>query len=155
HPLLIVDGDTGDVITVVLRPGNAHASRGAVRVLHRLVRLLRQRWPEVEIELRADSGLAVPAGYTFLGRERGPHTIGLGTNPRLKALAAALQAQAQQQRAATNAEQVRLFGETAYQAESWDHPRRVVITAEVLPKGPNTRFVVTAREDPPEALYRF
>jgi DDE family transposase len=155
HPLLIFDGDTHQVISVVLRPGNAHASRGAVRVLTRLVRLLRERWPDVAIELRADSGLAVPAVYTFLERERLPYTIGLGTNPRLQALAAELQARAQQQRAATDAEKVTLFGEAAYRAESWEHPRRVVIKAEALPKGPNTRFVVTCRDDPPEALYRF
>ena len=48
---------------------------------------------------------------------------------------------------------MRLFGETPYQAEHWDHPRRVVIKAEALPKGPNTRFVVTTRTDAPEALY--
>ena len=41
----------------------------------------------------------------------------------------------------------------SYQAESWDHPRRVIVKAEALPKGPNTRFVVTTRTDPPEALY--
>jgi hypothetical protein len=29
----------------------------------------------------------------------------------------------------------------------------VVIKAEALAKGPNTRFVVTTRSDPPEALY--
>ena len=40
-----------------------------------------------------------------------------------------------------------------YQAGSWDHPRRVVYKAEVLPKGPNTRFVVTTRTDAPLAVY--
>src|SRR5215471_9345274 len=54
HPLLVFDGATNQLITAVLRPGNAHASWGAVAVLKRVVRLLRARWPGVVIELRAD-----------------------------------------------------------------------------------------------------
>ena len=90
---------------------------------------------------------------TSARRQAITYTIGLIPNPRLTALAAPLAAEAQRQRAATGAEKVRLLGETTYQAESWDHPRRVIIKAEALPKGPNTRFVVTTRPDPPEALY--
>jgi hypothetical protein len=153
HPLLIFDGTTGHLITVVLRPGNTHGSTGVVAVLKRVVRALRARWPEVTLELRMDSGGAVPAIYDFCEREAIAYTIGLVTNPRLTALAAPLAADAQRQRAETDTEKVRLFGETTYQAESWDHPRRVVVKAEALPKGPNTRFVVTTRDDPPEALY--
>src|ERR671934_728270 len=41
HPLWVFDGDTGHLITAVLRPGTCHASRGAVAVLKRLVRHLR------------------------------------------------------------------------------------------------------------------
>lgn len=155
HPLLVFDGDTGQLITAVLRPGNAHASRGAVRVLKRLVTLLRRRWPGVGVELRADSGFAVPAVYTFCEREGIAYTIGLATNARLRALAQGRLAEARRQRDETRAEKVRLFGETPYRAGSWERERRVVLKAEWLPKGPNLRFVVTTRTDPPEALYRF
>lgn len=50
---------------------------------------------------------------------------------------------------------MRLAGEASYQAGSWPQPRRVRLRrkAEVLAKGPNTRFVVTTRPDPPLALY--
>src|SRR5688572_541849 len=41
HPLLVFDGDTGHLITAVLRPGNTHGSRFAVLVLRRLLRKLR------------------------------------------------------------------------------------------------------------------
>ncbi len=36
HPLLIHDGDTGELITAVLRPGNVHASRQVVASCRRL-----------------------------------------------------------------------------------------------------------------------
>ncbi len=64
-PLLVFDADTDHLVTAVLRPGTAHAGRGAVPVLKRIVRALRARWPDVEIELRADSGFALPALYDY------------------------------------------------------------------------------------------
>jgi hypothetical protein len=153
HPLLVFDGETHQLITAVLRRGNTHGSAGIKAVLKRVVRAIRARWPAVTVEIRLDSGGAVPAIYEWCEQEAIPYTIGLPTNPRLTALAAPLAAEAQRQRAATGVDKVRLLGETVYQAESWDHPRRVVIKAEALPKGPNTRFVVTTRTDPPETLY--
>jgi hypothetical protein len=153
HPLLVFDGETHQLITAVLRPGNTHGSAGVVAILKRIVRAIRARWPGVRLEVRLDSGGAVPAIYDWCEAEGIASTIGLITNPRLIALAAPLTAAAQQQRAASGVEKVRLCGETVYQAASWDHPRRVIIKAEALPKGPNTRFVVTTRAEPPEALY--
>jgi len=153
HPLLVFDGTTGQLITAVLRPGNTHGSAGVVAVLKRVVRALRDRWPKVGIELRTDSGGAVPTIYEWCEGEGITYTIGLIANARLTDVAAPLVAEAQRQRAATGAEKIRLLGETTYQAQSWTHRRRVVIKAEALSKGPNTRFVVTTRADPPEALY--
>jgi hypothetical protein len=154
HPLLVFDGETNQLVTAVLRPGNAHGARGAVAVLKRLVRALRARWPGVAIEVRADSGFAVPAVYAYCEAAGVTYTIGLVPNPKLEARAAPLLATAQAQQAGTGAK-VRLAGETAYQAKSWPHPRRVVYKAEALAAGPNTRFVVTTRPDPPLALYAF
>jgi Transposase DDE domain group 1 len=154
HPLLVFDGDTDQLITAVLRPGNAHPSRGAVAVLTRLIRLIRQRWPGVTIELRADSGCAVPAVYDYCEAAGLTYTIGLVPNPRLEALAAPLLAEAQRQHAETG-QKVRLAGEASYQAASWPQPRRVVSKAEALAQGPNTRFVVTKRADPPLVLYNW
>ena len=152
HPLPAFDGDTDQLVAAVLRPGNAHGSRGAVAVLERLVRAIRARWPGVRIELRADSGFAVPAVYGWCERERVAYTIGLVPNPRLEALAAPLLAEAVRRQAETG-EKVRLAGEAAYQAETWSQPRRVVFKAEALEKGPNTRFVVTTRAAEPLAVY--
>jgi hypothetical protein len=154
HPLLLFDGDTDQLITAMLRPGNAHASRGVVAVLRRLVPLLRARWPGVTIELRADSGFASPALYAFCEEQGLTYTIGLIPNPRLEARAAPLLEEAQRLQQETD-EKVRLADELRYAADSWPHPRRVVYKAEALPKGPNTRFVVTTREDPPLALYNW
>lgn len=153
HPLLVFDGDTDQLITAVLRPGNAHGSRFLVLVLRRLVRRLRQVWPAIPIEVRADSGCVVPRLTAWCEAQNVAFTVGLIPNPRLEALAAPLLAAAQAQSAAQDGAKVRLVGEAPYQAGSWPHPRRVVFKAEVLAKGPNTRFVVTSRPDPPLAVY--
>jgi hypothetical protein len=155
HPLLVFDGDTNQLITAVLRPGNAHGSHGVVAILKRLVRLLRTWWPGAQIELRADSGFAVPTLYEYCEAEGIGYTIGLIPTPRLERAAAPLLAAAQRQQHETGAPKVRLAGEMTYQAGTWDRSRRVVYKAEALAEGPNTRFVVTTRPEPPLALYDF
>jgi Transposase DDE domain group 1 len=155
HPLLIYDGHTNQLLTAVLRPGTAHASHRVVSILKRLVAALRARWPQVRIELRADSGFAIPALYDYCEREHIAYTLGLAPNARLRTLAQPLVAQAAQLHQQTG-EKVRLVGEEYYAAESWPHERRVVFKAEELVKGSNLRFVVTSRTDlEPRALYNW
>jgi hypothetical protein len=152
HPLLAFDGTTNQLISARLRPGNAHASWDAVDEVARIVAAMRARWPQVTIDLRADGGFAVPALYDFCEAQQIAYTIGLIPNNRLETLAAPLLALA----AATydqTQQPVRLLGQTRYQAESWPHPRRVIIKAEVSEHGTNTRFVVTTRKDAPDFLY--
>ena len=153
HPLLVFDGDTGQVSTAVLRPGNVHGSAFVVLVLRRLLRRLRAVWPDIPVELRADSGFAIPRLYAWCEANRIDYTIGLVPNAVLEARAAPLLAQAQAQSTERGGAKVRLADETSYQAGSWPHPRRVVFKAEILEKGPNTRFVVTTRADDPLAVY--
>lgn len=153
HPLLVFDGDTGQLITAILRPGNAHASKGALGVLNRLVRAMHSCWPNVEIELRADSGFSIPAIYDYCEAEGITYTVSLVPNIRLESLAAPLLTEAVAQQQDSGVEKVRLAGEVGYLAGSWTRFRRVVYKAEALPKGPNTRFVVTSRPDEPLAIY--
>jgi hypothetical protein len=153
HPLLIFDGQTDQLITAVLRPGRCHESRFVVLILRRLLKRLRAAWPQVTIELRADSGFAVPRLYAWCEANGLSYTIGLIPNRRLVVIAAPLLSQALAMSAALDRAKVRLAGDTAYQARTWSRPRRVVYKAEALGKGPNTRFVVTTRTEDPLAVY--
>jgi hypothetical protein len=83
HPLLVFDGDTGQIVTAVLRPGNAHAGTGALSVLKRLLGRLREEWPEAKVAIRADAGFALPAVYEYCEAEGIYYTIGLVPNTRL------------------------------------------------------------------------
>jgi hypothetical protein len=153
HPLLVFDGDTGQLISALLRAGNTHASRSTVALLKRLVGLLRSAWPGVEVELRADAGFAVPAVYDYCEAEGIRYTIALITNSRLKELASSLLEEAEHRYEHERGRKVRLLSEGHYQARSWQIERRVVYKAEVMEEGTNTRFVVTNKPDEPDELY--
>jgi len=155
HNLLIFDGETGELVVPVLRPGNVHGSDGVVEVLDWLLPRLREVWPETEIIVRADAGLAVPRLYEFL-EERGLlYVIGLITNNRLREHNRQAMKRAGSIFESTGRRE-QVFSQFEYQAGSWTRPRRVIGKAELLEKGPNQRFLVTNLvEACPQAVYDF
>jgi hypothetical protein len=154
HPLLVFDGESGHLICALLRAGNTHASNSSVAILKRIVSRLRERWPEVHIELRADAGFAVPDIYDYCEREGITYTIALITNDRLLEMAEELLEEAKESYQGTG-RKTRLFSEGTYQAASWEKRRRVVYKAEVMEQGTNRRFLLTTRSDEPKDLYEF
>ena len=154
HPLLVFDGESGHLIGALLRAGNTHGSHSAVAISKRIVARLRQRWPEVQVELRADAGFAVPAVYEYCEQEGITYTVALITNNRLQEIAEDLLEETRE-RHEEQREKVRVFSEDLYQAGSWEHARRVVYKAEVMEQGTNTRFTVSTRAVGPKELYEF
>jgi hypothetical protein len=142
HPLLVFDGESGHLLTTLHRAGNTHASNSSVALLKRMVRALRQRWPGVAIEIRADAGFAVPALYDSCEEEGITYTIALITIERLKEMAEDLLGEATQEHRST-AEKATHFGEDLYAAASWERERRVVYKAEAMEQGTNRRFVTS------------
>jgi hypothetical protein len=158
HPLVIFDGARGQLVSVVLRPGNAHAARGALGVLRRIIRRLKQRFPHVQIVVRGDSAFAVPRILRMveeLNRELGDiaYIVGLAQNAVLLRFGAAALSEARLRFQATK-QPVQHFDAFAYAAETWPHTRHVVMKAEVSEHGANPRFVVTSLpEFAPALLY--
>jgi len=142
HPLLVFDGVTGHPLAAVLRPGNTHASKGAVGILKRILPRLRRAYPGATILVRADAGFAVPALYRLLEQHRVRYVIGLVTNERLRGRVTPLATEVERSFAETHEKQ-RRFTSFRYRADSWHCSRRVVAKVERLEKGLNTRFVVT------------
>lgn len=152
HPLLVFDGRTGFPLAAVLRPGNTHASHGALAVLKRLIKKLKKAYPAALILFRADAGFAVPALYRYLERQEVRYVIGFITNNRVLAQAAPLLLKAQRQYHETG-EKPRLFTSFSYQAESWTRPRRIIAKVEYGQLGANQRFVVTNLVRNPQFVY--
>jgi Transposase DDE domain group 1 len=150
-PLYVFCGE--QLLVSYLRPSNGDGARHAWAVLALLVKALRKHWPGVRIRLRADSGLCRWKMLRWCERHNVEYVVGLAKNARLNALSAELQAQAEAQYQASQQQKVRLFGELAYQAGSWDRERRVIVKAEHTSKGANPRYVVTNLAGAPQALY--
>jgi hypothetical protein len=155
QPRLITCAQNDLVVMACLLYGSAHAALGADDDLEYLVRRVRAKWPDVVIELRGDSGMAVPVTYDACERLDIQYTLGLRLNPVLQRESDELLAQA-----VANYEQSgepqRLFTAFEYQAQSWSEPRWVVVKAEAHSEGTNRRAVVTNRSGArvlPQAAY--
>ena len=70
------------------------------------------------------------------------YAFGLSSNAVLKRKISELLELARRQYLRTQ-EKARLFDDVYYAAGSWPEPRRVIMKAEWLEKGPNPRFLVT------------
>ena len=141
-PLYIFCGE--HLLCARQRASNQDASAGALEEVQRIVGQIRQRWPQVKIILRADSGFCRELLMAWCEAQHVDYVFGLARNERLEKEIAALLAAAQSQHQQTQ-QAARVFGELSYQTRSsWSRARRVVAKAEYLDKGPNPRFVVTS-----------
>jgi hypothetical protein len=59
-PLHLYEGQSGQLITSILRPGRRPTGEELVSILKRVVGAIRREWPEVLILLRGDSHFSVP-----------------------------------------------------------------------------------------------
>ena len=139
HPLVIFDGERGQLVRVVLRPGNAHAARGAMGVLRRVIQRLKPRFPQTQIVVRGDSAFAVPRLLRMLealNQELGgiAYVVGLAQNAVLLRSGAAALSEGRRRFLATK-QTVQHFDAFSYAAESWPQTRHVVRKAENLTVG--------------------
>src|SRR5208337_1040555 len=112
--------------------------------LARLVKQIRQAWPEVRMIVRGDSGFCREELMAWCEQNQVDYVLGPAKNERLKLEIAAELAQAAELYQGSG-QAARLFQEFSYQTrKSWSRARRVVAKAEYLEKGANPRFVVTS-----------
>jgi hypothetical protein len=150
-PLYVFCGD--QLLCAYLRPSKIDAAKHARAITKLLVNAIRKRWPDVKITIRGDSGFCRWRLMRWCDNHGVSFIFGLARNKVLERRIAELIEQAESAYDATGGQKQRLFGETLYAANSWDRPRRVVMKAERLLAGPNTRFVVTNLEGAPQTLY--
>ena len=142
-PLYLTCGD--HVLSVRLRPSRIDASEGTVEELERVVARIRERWPEVEITVRGDSGFCRDKLIRWCEDHEIRYVFGLARNPRLRRKIRRQMSKAGS-RCVTLGKASRRFRDFHYRTiDSWSCKRRVVAKAEWLsgPRGYNSRFVVT------------
>jgi len=152
-PLFIFEGQTGKLITSILRPGKRPDGKQIRAIIKRVIKKIRTVWPTVGILLRGDSHFATPKLYLWCDKYNVYYVLGLTKNSILKELSQSTLAAAHS-RYKTFGEKARVFKETSYQAGTWHRALRVIIMAEVSERGENLRFIVTNLEHKrPSFLY--
>jgi hypothetical protein len=151
--LLFVTDETGRqrMMAVVLRPGKSGCT-GVRGLVKRAVGLLRARFPDLRIELRADAGYGNDKVLRCCDKLDIKYTLGLAGNNRLHHLSTAIQMDVcvkySQLKYQPDHPVCREFGTITYRADTWDKSRTVIVKAEITesafgsPKL-NPRFVVT------------
>ena len=143
-PLYITCGE--HVLCARLRTAQAEAAEGTVAELERIVRRIRQRWPQAAIVVRGDAGFCRDTLMTWCEQRGVDYVLGLARNSRLLGQIRRQLRQAGQACARTG-QAARRFRDFRYRTlKSWGRQRRVVGKAEWLPgqRGANPRFVVTS-----------
>ena len=145
------------LVAAVLRPGNAAGTAGVVSLLRRLLPKLWRAFPGAQLRVRLDAGFATPeifahldaAGVEYVVAMAGNAVLARHAEPSIAPLRTVV---------ATTQETATTYAEAAYQAGSWEAPRRTIIKAEVVwhhgrePRD-NPRFVITNLRQTPEWIY--
>jgi Transposase DDE domain group 1 len=132
------------LLAAKLRRSNIDASAGAREEIARIVGQIRERWPEVRIILRADSGFAREDLMAWCETNGVDYVFGLARNARLvEAISPELDAVMEVHK--QTGRPLRWFSDFAWSTrESWSRSRRVVAKAEATHGGANPRFIVTS-----------
>jgi len=144
----------------MLRPGTAGCQLGAIGMLRRILRRLREAWPDVRIVVRLDGGFASPRLFEFLDEQPNVgYVVGFPSNPVLEREVAGAMKRVRR-RAKDRSETCREYGHRFYAAGTWTHERRVVYKAEVVHHPgrelkDNARFVVAKLPLTPRRAYEF
>jgi len=144
--LFFHDGQTGQIIVPVLRPGNSHSNRWYVGILRRVIQRIRARYPDMVITIRGDSGFSCPAFYRLSGEHELQFVLGVASNAVLKRRTERV-SDAIRRRFVSQAEKHQHFIDFSYQAGSWDSPQRCIAKVESTGKGLNVRYVVSNLPD--------
>ncbi len=151
HPLFCFN-QFGDCEGAILRPGNVHSADGWEEFIEPIV----QRYLNMEVRLlfRADAAFAKPELYEYMEARRIGYAIRLPTNEALQREIASLLARPTEW---PSPKPIVSYHDFAYQAQSWNVPRRVVAKVE-WHQGelfPRVGFIVTNLSYPVLGIVNF
>jgi hypothetical protein len=150
-PLYVFCGH--QVLCARLRRSNIDASAGSVEELDRIVGQIRERFPEVEVWVRGDSGFAREELMRWCEEHDVDYVFGLARNRRLEAALEPAFERAEEL-CAESMEPERVYDEWMHSTlDSWSRERRVIGKAEITLQGENPRFIVTSLDGDARWLY--
>ncbi len=146
-PLHIYEGLSGKLITTILKPGRRSKSVNVFAILVRIIKLLREFWPDTVIILRGDSHFHCSELTSYCKTDKKVKFLtGLSGNSRLNKLSETTIKSAEKSYEKYK-EPVKFYHTFRYKAGSWEEDERVIVKVEVNSKGTNIRYISTNAEE--------
>jgi hypothetical protein len=146
NELFFHDGDTGQIIIPVLRPGNSHSNKWYVSILKRIVQKIRKRYPKMKITVRGDSGFSCAPFYQLAEAYGLRFALGIASNEILKKKVSRA-ANAVSLLFVDKGAKHQHFMSFTYQAGSWHKPQQCHSKIESTGRGLNIRHIVSNMDE--------
>ena len=143
-PIHVYDTATSRPVAVLLRPGKTPSGQEIRGHLRRLLRVIREYWPDTHITIRGDSHYGRPEVMDWCDDNGIEFVFGLAGNDVLRRLVEPIADDVRVRRAEAGAAVIRHYTETRYRAKSWQVDRRVAARIEATTQGLDIRYVVTS-----------
>ncbi len=145
NELLFHDGDTGQIIVPILRPGNSHSNKWYVSIMKRVVTRIKDCYPQMKITVRADSGFSCAPFYELGDQYDLKYTVGLASNNVLKNKVSRVKSAVERLYLEKGIKHQHFISFT-YQAKSWHKPQQCYAKIESTGIGINIRYFVSNLE---------
>lgn len=142
NELFFHDGETGQIIVPVLRPGNSHSNKWYVSILKRIITKIRATYPDLEIIIRADSGFSCAPFYELADYYNLKYAIGLSSNSVLKKRVNRV-SKAVELLYLSQRKKYQHFISFSYKAKSWHKEQTCYSKIESTGKGMNVRHIIS------------
>jgi len=153
NELFFHDGETGQIILPVLRPGNSHSNKWYVAILKRIIIKIRKAYPEMEIVIRTDSGFSCAPFYKLVDAYDLLFVTGQASNAVLKKKVARAE-KAVKHLYLNEGKKHQHFICFPYQAKSWHKEQQCYSKIESTGLGMNVRhFISNLKEKEAREIY--
>ncbi len=146
NELFFHDGETGQIILPVLRPGNSHSNKWYVSILKRIIIKIRNTYPDLKIIIRTDSGFSCAPFYKLVDNFHLLYASGLSSNNVLKRRVARAE-KAVKHLHLSQGRKHQHFIRFSYQAKSWHKEQPCYSKIESTGIGMNVRHFTSNMEE--------
>ncbi len=139
NELFFHDGQTGQIILPVLRPGNSHSNKWYVSLLKRVIERIKEKYPNIKIIIRTDSGFSGAEFYKLVDDYNLLYATGIPSNEVLKKQTKKLE-KTVRETYLSKKEKHQSFIVFGYKAKSWHKEQQCYAKVESTGKGMNIRY---------------
>lgn len=142
-PLHIYEGQSGKLISTILKPGRRSKSANIFSILKRIIKHLRKSWKNTVIIIRGDGHFCCKEAMDWAqGQYKVNFITGLtGNNVLHKHSETTVQSAEREYN--QYEKPVKRYHSFSYKAGTWEFAQRVIVKVEVSSMGTNIRYIVT------------